>query len=196
MHDHMSEELKHYGVKGMKWGVIRDRTKDYLKTNTMKRHLAAGKKVVKLRGRMLDDAEDSYKNAEKSYQKALSRPGISRQKKMDRINEATAELTKSGLDRQRYNTDVNRAIKMYNQDFKAYEKHVKTLINKYGDKHASKLDKKTIDIGRNYTFDFIKTGVTIADLPGIGTYYSGRYISKKENEDRRKLLDKMSDKQL
>lgn len=44
--------------------------------------------------------------------------------------------------------------------------------------------KKRQELGEYYSIDAIKTGVTVADMPLVGRWYSGNYTSKQEYQDR------------
>lgn len=191
------DSLQHHGVKGMKWGVRRSSKElrsDRRTARTMKRHLAADKKNLKTKGRILDDYEDSYEEAQKEYQKQLSRPSLSRAKKLERIKEASDNLSVSGKDLEKHKSEFLRAERIYDADEKALKKHVDSMIKKHGSDEVKKLSYKEIELGEYYTKEVVKTGLTIADLPVVGTIYSGRYTADREFEDRTSRIDEAASK--
>ena len=195
------DELYHHGIKGMRWGVRRfqnedgtltaqgrQRYKDYRSDQSTRRsltrHVAADKKNLKARGEAMNEVTKNYNDAQEQMRKALSKVFISRKKRQELVDEADANLTKAGEELEKRRADLNRAERIYNKDAEALFKHVDDMTKKYGSENVKSLDTKKVKLGEYYSIDAIKTGVTVADIPLVGRWYSGNYTSKQEYQDR------------
>lgn len=196
-----SDELYHWGIKGMKWGVRRfqnpdgtltaqgkQRYKDYKSDQSTRRnltrHVAADKKNLKARGEAMNEVTKNYNDAQEQMRKASSKVFISKKKRQELVDEADANLTKAGEELEKRRADLNRAERIYNKDAEALFKHVDDMTKKYGSENVKSLDTKKVKLGEYYSIDAIKTGVTVADMPLVGRWYSGNYTSKQEYQDR------------
>lgn len=195
------DELYHHGIKGMRWGVRRfqnedgtltaqgrQRYKDYRSDQSTRRsltrHVAADKKNLKARGEAMNEVTKNYNDAQEQMRKASSKVFISRKKRQELVDEAAANLTKAGEELEKRRADLNRAERIYNKDAEALFKHVDDMTKKYGSENVKSLDTKKVKLGEYYSIDAIKTGVTVADIPLVGRWYSGNYTSKQEYQDR------------
>lgn len=195
------DELYHHGIKGMRWGVRRfqnedgtltaqgrQRYKDYRSDQSTRRsltrHVAADKKNLKARGEAMNEVTKNYNDAQEQMRKASSKIFISGKKRQELVDEAAANLTKAGEELEKRRADLNRAERIYNKDAEALFKHVDDMTKKYGSENVKSLDTKKVKLGEYYSIDAIKTGVTVADMPLIGRWYSGNYTSKQEYQDR------------
>lgn len=195
------DELYHHGIKGMRWGVRRfqnedgtltaqgrQRYKDYRSDQSTRRsltrHVAADKKNLKARGEAMNEVTKNYNDAQEQMRKASSKVFISRKKRQELVDEASANLTKAGEELEKRRADLNRAERIYNKDAEALFKHVDDMTKKYGSENVKSLDTKKVKLGEYYSIDAIKTGVTVADIPLVGRWYSGNYTSKQEYQDR------------
>ena len=189
-------ELYHYGIIGMKWGVRR--TPDQLAANKttrkLKRRVAAGWKNMNAKGKLAAEDELTYNTAHKNLQKELSRPSLSQQRKRERIDEADKIVTKAGDAHLRSHAEYKRAERIYDSDVKALKNHVNKMVSEYGSKKVGTIKTKTVDIGDAYVKDKVKTGITLYDLPLIGTYLSGKYIGQRDYEDRRERIDREAER--
>lgn len=195
------DELYHHGIKGMRWGVRRfqnedgtltaqgrQRYKDYRSDQSTRRsltrHVAADKKNLKARGEAMNEVTKNYNDAQEQMRKASSKVFISGKKRQELVDEAAANLTKAGEELEKRRADLNRAERIYNKDAEALFKHVDDMTKKYGSENVKSLDTKKVKLGEYYSIDAIKTGVTVADIPLVGRWYSGNYTSKQEYQDR------------
>lgn len=195
------DELYHHGIKGMRWGVRRfqnedgtltaqgrQRYKDYRSDQSTRRsltrHVAADKKNLKARGEAMNEVTKNYNDAQEQMRKASSKVFISKKKRQELMDEAAANLTKAGEELEKRRADLNRAERIYNKDAEALFKHVDDMTKKYGSENVKSLDTKKVKLGEYYSIDAIKTGVTVADMPLVGRWYSGNYTSKQEYQDR------------
>ena len=195
------DELYHHGIKGMRWGVRRfqnedgtltaqgrQRYKDYRSDQSTRRsltrHVAADKKNLKARGEAMNEVTKNYNDAQEQMRKASSKVFISKKKRQELVDEAAANLTKAGEELEKRRADLNRAELIYNKDAEALFKHVDDMTKKYGSENVKSLDTKKVKLGEYYSIDAIKTGVTVADIPLVGRWYSGNYTSKQEYQDR------------
>ena len=195
------DELYHYGIKGMRWGVRRfqnedgtltaqgrQRYKDYRSDQSTRRsltrHVAADKKNLKARGEAMNEVTKNYNDAQEQMRKPSSKVFIPGKKRQELMDEAAANLTKAGEELEKRRADLNRAERIYNKDAEALFKHVDDMIKKYGSENVKSLDTKKVKLGEYYSIDAIKTGVTVADMPLVGRWYSGNYTSKQEYQDR------------
>lgn len=195
------DELYHHGIKGMRWGVRRfqnedgtltaqgrQRYKDYKSDQSTRRsltrHVAADKKNLKARGEAMNEVTKNYNDAQEQMRKASSKVFISKKKRQELVDEAAANLTKAGEELEKRRADLNRAERIYNKDAEALFKHVDDMTKKYGSENVKSLDTKKVKLGEYYSIDAIKTGVTVADMPLVGRWYSGNYTSKQEYQDR------------
>ena len=196
---HSTDELMHYGVKGMKWGVRKDEKakayrSDRRTTKKLKRHLAADKKNLITKGRIHDADADEYEEAEYNYKKTVSKPAFNQKAKRERIREASENLTRAGSKAAKTLSDLNRAERIYDEDAKTLRTHIDKMINDYGSENVKALKTRDMSLGRHYTKNVIKTGITLADLPVLGTLYTGNYVSKREQADREERLNEAANK--
>lgn len=203
------DELYHHGIKGMRWGVRRfqnedgtltaqgrQRYKDYRSDQSTRRsltrHVAADKKNLKARGEAMNEVTKNYNDAQEQMRKASSKVFISRKKRQELVDEAAANLTKAGEELEKRRADLNRAERIYNKDAEALFKHVDDMTKKYGSENVKSLDTKKVKLGEYYSIDAIKTGVTVADMPLVGRWYSGNYTSKQEYQDRLDTIKRLA----
>lgn len=190
-------ELTHHGVKGMKWGVRRtpkELRSDRKIAKSHKRHVAADKRNLRSKNAAFKEGKRDYDEALYDYRKSVSRPYLSRKKKMERTREASDNLTKAGNRLKNTKADLLRAERVYDADAKKYADHINKMLAKYGDEEVKSIRTKTYKMGEDYTKELIRTGITVADMPVIGPMYSGRYTSKQEARDRRERLDESASK--
>lgn len=210
----MEEELRHYGIIGMKWGVrrtpeqlghaprkekrefrreVRSNEKEYRR---LRRNVTATQKDIITRSRMADRTQKNVDEAEKKYVKASSKfailPGGRKRK------EALIRSTEKRLDKvlERHEPSENRKRQAYAQAKKAAEEFtafVDKMNEKYGSENVKQI-KKNLTTGmlwwkRTYSTDTIKTGINLANLPGIGESVSAGIVNGIERQLRKELMD-------
>lgn len=109
MQDHMSEELKHYGVLGMKWGVKRNPSKAYGRAVLKKKKLE--ERVVESR---FAGTKMQYK-AEKLRQKAKT------EKKMEKANDKMLQANRLLLDAAKAEKKGQKWAKAMDKTFQNYK---------------------------------------------------------------------------
>ena len=179
------DELFHYGVKGMKWGVIR--WKDKRARRKLTRQTAAAKKNLKSEGERYSNERSNYDSAANRYESALKKVAFtkrSRLAKQEAVEEARDDLTEAGNRLAKVKSDFDRAERLYDKTSSKLSDHVNRMISEYGEENVKSLKVQDYDIGRHYVKEMVKTGITIANLPIIGTKYTGRYVGENEYEDR------------
>lgn len=117
---HSDDELMHYGVKGMKWGVRRYQRKDGSLTGAGKRRL---KKA--LRG------DTELKNTDKVYREKVAKP-LKKSKEYARMKDTTDFLKAIGDEARRQGVDPSRIMLD-----SATSKTVRTVMDDYTKKGSS-----------------------------------------------------------
>ena len=145
-------------------------------------------------GEIHSESAGEYRTAEANFQKELRRPSLSRSKKQARIEDSSKILSNVGKKYEKAQGDMLRADRIYDSDAKRYMNHIDGLVKKYGQENVNSIKTKEYRLGEEYTKELIKTGITLYDLPLIGTYLSGKYIGNREAEDRRASIDEAANK--
>ena len=149
----MSEnELMHYGIPGMKWGVRRDRNNGSTLTSAgknkeYKKSLRTDKKIRRnLESKAYDSARfaNAYskksKSYSKKYEKAVLKDPTKSSSKTQRIENTKRLLDSNAKSWNAYNSENVKALK----------KQVDSMISKYGDTKIKDIDVKTKKNGIEY----------------------------------------------
>lgn len=170
-------------------------------SKTLKRHVAAAKRNLKQKGENYSEAQRNLLGAEEKFKKENRRIALSQAKKRARIKKASEALTKAFEMTEVPASEMARAQKIYNDAAKKMWDNNKKMLDKYGDtqvkaiktgakvRYGKKLERKGIIFKQYSEFvieDLIKTGPTVANIPFIGQYYTGKFISEEELKNRSK----------
>lgn len=196
-------ELTHYGVPGMKWGVRKDRTSksERKERKRLTKDLAAANKYMKTRAQMYKKASDDTYAANKQYERALSRPALpwKRAKKEAAISRADANLQKTMTTEQESRWKKERATKIGKEKKEALKSYVDALNKKYGKENVRQLEEKNIRIGKTFfeknpiVIETLKTGVRTENLPAIGNMVSAKKINEWEKSIREEIAAKKTE---
>lgn len=133
----MNNELYHFGVKGMKWGVRRNRstTTPNGKTNSRQsfKENRIAKKEAKQKAKNLKKAQKDWdKNYEKNYMKAYNNAAdIANKKLIPEINKKYANVDFSNLNDPKVKAAHEKYINEYEEQFNSvFQKQYDEIVGK------------------------------------------------------------------
>lgn len=163
------DELYHYGVQGMKWGVVKNRSMSVVtpyKGKISKKSYAAAKQYAKAKAQSdwaKAHEEDYHSNKNISYAIVSDSNRIKQAKMMNKYNKQLTKLSDQEM------------------------KQVKSVVKKLGSQSVSSLSKDTIYTGRAVVSS-MHLGQMLFGIPGgLATYSIGTAIAN--NSSRVKNYD-------
>lgn len=204
---YLLNELYHYGVIGMKWGVRRTPAElghaPKSERKAFKKQVRADEKQWRANRRAVATAQRDYKRTAKAYQKTVE--DVEKQTK--KLTKTRSKLTmpwnrekrqeeidrlKKDLDSflERSEMDAGRMARTKSRMEAEIQKTVDlvgSLNEKYGEQNVRQMSSKTIAKGKAYAKVGLKTGLNATALPFVGRYLSDKQIANWEREWQQKL---------
>lgn len=190
-------ELKHYGVKGMKWGVRKDRDKpSYGERRQVRKLKGAYKSAVKgvqRRTEMADDDRTALARSEKAYE-TIQKKGrgftkATREQRDRDVQNAELDVNRRNEALKKAEINQRRAQMIMNDRTKELADYVNSLNEKYGKEKVKQLElrSKPLKAGSQYVLENVyKTGIRVQDFPVIGRQIVGKQLAQWEEEYRYK----------
>lgn len=177
--------------------------KDLKEYNKINRHVAASQKHLKEEGVMLNRVRDVYEKKNKDYQKEMAKSsgflGLKAAEKSERVARAQANADEASGEYSKALSSYGAAKKIAKKDTKELVDKANNIIRSYGKGSIKDIEYKTVKIGQNKlqklmqgaplssvlgrnrdTDKFVKTGLTLADMPVVGNMYTAKYIANEE----------------
>lgn len=200
------DELMHFGVKGMHWGIRRyqpypegakrfgkeigeakraklNKKQDKKLTRFMKRKVAADERNMKMKAKAERGARENYNSEHKSYEKELGKSTLFKKKKAERLNAQYDRLHRAENQLEERRKETIKAENLYTRDAGYYTKHINDCIKKYGSENVKAPQTKVLkEKGRilfekdPYVRTVLRTGPTMANIPFFGTKYTAKYV--------------------
>lgn len=200
-------ELTHYGVKGMRWGVRKERTKPSFNERRQVRKLKgaykASVKGLQRRTRMADDDRTALALAEKNYekyqQKSQGFTKRTREKRDIEVQNAEWEVNRKAKALKDAETKQVRSKMIMDDRTRELVDYVNSLNDKYGKENVKQLTmrKTSVKAGEQFVIQNVyKTGLRVQDLPFIGQKVVGKQLSEWEKEYRYNEMNKDEQEQL
>lgn len=202
-------ELKHYGVKGMKWGVRKERKPSPTKAERKERKrltkdLAAAQQSLKARTKATQSARELVEGSDDSYEKALRKSAVfygGKANKEKAVVKASDRFDKLYTMLEKPESRKVRSEDAVKEKRKALEDYVSSLSEKYGSENVKQLKTKDVYTGKKFMVskkdridelyvNMVRTGFVAENIPVIGARATGKKVASWEKAQREDLLKK------
>lgn len=177
-------EIEHFGIKGMKWGIRRYQNSDGTLTDAGKKRYGTEEKFQEHISKKYNKAGAKLERLDNKVTKLSNKGVLKEQKAIKKQRKASSALLFQKSKAKQASKATKRALKAYQKsqeaEIKAYRWNEK-MQSKFKDVKISNADSKYISLGEKYAKNSIdnimKNNVSVNSIMSIDEYY--RNMSRK-----------------